>query len=708
MSLSEKQTKRWWEEELLLLYHTSMGTVPGFSWENKWQEHADPAIEVDVVAAANALQTHCISFMNGHITNKFCYFKSEHFKEQRRDYLAAYLTKSRVAGYRTIVYFNVHAVKPDFGQDHPDWRQIYYNGTPKDDLYGVETTMCVNTGFRDWVRDVCLDLCKYPIDGIFFDGPCFFMDCCYCQNCQKLYREQHGTDMPPKEPGHPNLRKLAFFQAESLRRFFEHSNTAIKAVRPDVALYGNSGPRGEAYYAIARNNRILIKSQDILLAEGGFVYGQLSIQPVWRPGSNAKYYETQAGGKPTIIGISSAHGPWRSYYRPDAELRLTLAQAVVHGSGATSGGFKWFREQPAFEKIAFDFRFFRENQNAYIKTKSRAKTAILWPEDSINFYGKPEVLHGDFTQGGQKGEKVGDIHEEFNGFYDALLKNHICCDIIDEESVRNENIGKYDLLILPNVSCTGQVFDKRFRKYVRDGGNVLASFETSICDENGARGEDLSLADVFGIHMLRTPLQPFPHFYFFRQDSQSEVFADILPKLLPAPLISSEVTVNGATVISPHSIKFKGWDGSEIIPSEFPAITMNNFGKGKAVYLAGVFGSHYWRYKQLDIRLLLRNLFNWLNKTDIELENAPTSVELVHREANDGAREMVHLINYTGGLTRPFESIQTLENITIRIRSPRQKVRALRMGAKLITEREGAWLKFSLPRLEIFETIIME
>jgi len=170
-----------------------------------------------------------------------------------------------------------------------------------------------------------------------------------------------------------------------------------------------------------------------------------------------------------------------------------------------------------------DYKFFSDNRDYYFNTRSMARVAIVWPEDSINFYAKPSVLHGDFTQGGQKGEKTGDINEEFNGFYDALLKAHIPCDIIDEESVRKEDIFKYDLLILPNVGCTGKEFDDRLKEFVREGGNVIASFETSICDECGNRGSDLSLSDLFGIKMLRTPLKPFPHFYFFRQENRKDL-----------------------------------------------------------------------------------------------------------------------------------------------------------------------------------------
>ncbi len=708
MKTSKNNNPRWWEEEPLMVYETHLSTLPGFTCENNWQQKTDPAIEVDVIKATNALQTHLLHIIPGHLTNQFCYFKSDKFREQRRDYLAAYLKKSRKAGYRTIIYFNVHAIKPAFGADYPEWRQIRYNGTAIDDLYGIETSFCVNSPWRNWVRDVCLDLCKYPIDGIFFDGPCMFWNCCYCEHCKKKYREQYGTEIPPKEAGHPELKKLASFQAESLGSFIGYCNQAIKSVRPDVALYTNAGAREEPYYAVGRNNRVQIKDQDILAAEGGFVYGALSTQPVWKVGSNAKYYQTQAAGKPTGVFNSSAHGPWRSYALSDAEYLLAMVQAPIHGSGVWGSGFQWRKDQPIFPKIASHYKFFSDHRDVYFKTRPKARVAIVWPEDSINFYGKPQVLHGDFTQGGQKGETVGDISEEFDGFYDALIKNHIPCDIIDEDSVRSEDIARYDLLILPNVGCTGKAFDDRLREYVRNGGNVVASFETSICDENGIRKEDLSLADVFGIKMLRTPLKPYPHFYFFKQDSWKEIFTDIHPPLLASPLISTEVALAGAKTVSPYSIKFKGWDGSEILPSEFPAITRNDFGKGRAVYMAGVFGGQYWNYKQMDIRLLLRNLYMTLSRQEVVLVNAPTSVEVTHRETGDGKREVVSLINYTGGLTRPFEKIETLKNITIRILSAKKKAKALRMKKNLPITRKGEWLKVTLPLLDIFETIVFE
>jgi hypothetical protein len=693
----------WWEREPLLIYEVTMFTMPGYSMGNNWQQSADPAVEAGDVAAANALQTHQASIITGHLTNRFCYFKSPRFKENRRDYLAAYLEKSRKAGFRTIVYFNVHAVKPEFGADQPEWRQVRSDGTPIDGIYGVETSFCVNSPWRDWVRDVCLDLCRYPIDGIFFDGPCLFAGCCYCPHCQKLYQESFGKEIPPKEAGRPETRDLARFQAESLRRFLEHSNSAIKSVRPDMLLYCNAGPREEPYYLIGRNNRVLIQSQDVLAAEGGFVYGELSGQPVWRVGSNAKYYQTQAAGKPTLVFMSPSHGPWISANLSEPELQLAFSQAPIHGSGIWFSAFHWFRDQTAFQKIAGDFKFFSDHRDVYFGTRSRARTAVVWPADALNFYKSP----ADSPEARQNREPTGDIHDEFSGFYDALIKSRVPCDILDEESLRREDIGRYSLLVLPNAACTGKDADGRLVEYVRGGGRIIASFETSLCDESGRRRGDFGLADLFGVRLLRSPVKPYPHFYFYKREDWPEIFSGIQAELLPAPLVSCEIALNGAREISPFSIKFKGWDGSEILPSEFPAVTANQYGKGQAVYLAGPFGEHNWKYKQPEIRVLLKNLFLWLSPPAIALENAPETIEVVHRVTADG-REVVTLINYSGGLSRPFETIEPVDNIIVRVKTAKTGVRALKLGRPLEPRREGDCLVVRLPRLEIFETLVLD
>ncbi len=73
----------------------------------------------------------------------------------------------------TIVYFNVPAVKPEFGAT-PDWRSL--GSTPAaDDHFRHRKSFCSIRLARLGRMSVCL--CRYPIDGIFFDGPCLFANC---------------------------------------------------------------------------------------------------------------------------------------------------------------------------------------------------------------------------------------------------------------------------------------------------------------------------------------------------------------------------------------------------------------------------------------------------------------------------------------------------------------------------------------------------
>ena len=82
----------------------------------------------------------------------------------------------------------------------------------------------------------------------------------------------------------------------------------------------------------------------------------MTTQPYWRQGSNAKYYHTQAAGKPVMVANSPAHSPWRSYYISEPELRLANVQPVIHGAGVWFSCFHWFKDQPAARALAKDYQ----------------------------------------------------------------------------------------------------------------------------------------------------------------------------------------------------------------------------------------------------------------------------------------------------------------------------------------------------------------
>jgi hypothetical protein len=65
------------------------------------------------------------------------------------------------------------------------------------------------------------------------------------------------------------------------------------------------------------------------------------------------------------------------------------------------------------------------------------------------------------------------------------------------------NLGELDrwpVLVLPNVTRMSPEEVQAFRDYVARGGRLYASRETSLSLDDGSRGEDFALAEIFGCH----------------------------------------------------------------------------------------------------------------------------------------------------------------------------------------------------------------
>ena len=228
----------------------------------------------------NAEHFGALSFIGG--ADDRCVFKPA--DERSQDYLRRYLAEAKKRGLHTFIYFNVHSYPPAFEQKHPDWAQRKEDGTPISNVYETNTSMCVNSGYREWCFETVRNIARFPVDGVFYDGPIFFADTCYCAACQEKFKKLYAHKMPSKKVRKGRAaRELLEFQAASLRDFLRDSRAAIKAVNPEIAFYVNGGERG-GNWVTGRLNRMMVVEQDILGSEGGFLNGDLLRTPIWKPG----------------------------------------------------------------------------------------------------------------------------------------------------------------------------------------------------------------------------------------------------------------------------------------------------------------------------------------------------------------------------------------------------------------------------------------
>jgi Hypothetical glycosyl hydrolase 6/Beta-galactosidase trimerisation domain len=647
--------------------------------------------------------------MAGGLDDRHFFFKSGVTTHSNPDFLRAYMPEAHKRGIRVFIYFNVHWYTKAFAEEHPDWRQIRENGKPLDGVYDTGADFCVNTPWRKWCFQVLRDLAAYGIDGVFYDGPVYRPDTCYCHYCREKFRSRFGREMPSKATRRgPAFKDLVDFQAASLADFLHDSRQVLKSINPEIALYMNGGVRG-ANWATDRLNRVLVGEQDLLGSEGGFIGSDLTRVPLWKPGLTARLLESQAPGKPRVIFSAASHKPWTFSILPGPELRLLYADSIANAANVWFGITTFEFDQPEMEPLAAMNAFLRTNAEYYKGTRSEAKAAVVWSDTTANFYSGAgaQLIDVDTVA---RTSKVGDLDAEFSGVTEALLRAHTPFDVIDDATLENEPLARYHAIFLPNVACMSEKAAARIREYVRAGGGLFATLETSLYDDTGLRRKDFALADVFGAadaHRMAGPRR----WDFMRPASRDSLLDGIGREMIPSPEYYVAVSARGARPVLRYTAPLAGrYDGVPPI-SDDPALLVNSFGKGKAVYFTGDFGNTIAAYHTPELLDIAANAVNAMAPPAFELAGAPGSVEAVLRSQNNGTRLLLHLVNFTGEMTRPIRRVVPLDHVTVSFADlgPVKKAYTL-MGRQAVVAGKNAQgrMEFALPRIAEYEVLVIE
>ena len=84
--------------------------------------------------------------------------------------------------------------------------------------------------------------------------------------------------------------------------------------------------------------------------------------------------------------------------------------------------------------------------------------------------------------------------------------------MVHDRMLSTANIDRFKTLILPNIAALSEEQCQQLRDFVRRAGSIVATYETSPCDEQGNMRKNLGLADLFGASFVsrvntKTPLQ---------------------------------------------------------------------------------------------------------------------------------------------------------------------------------------------------------
>ncbi|MEA4824191.1 MAG: beta-galactosidase trimerization domain-containing protein [Clostridiaceae bacterium] len=613
------------------------------------------------------------------------------------------LSESRRAGIREIIYINTHCFGYRSYETHSDWAEVGRDGKAFH-AYDVNYYTCLNSPWRQEFFRTLRRVASFDIDGIFLDGPIMLRDGCFCPACQEKFRTAYGRSLFDATDDE-RMR----FNTDVVTDFLRETYETLKSINPELLLYiNNSALRADV---TGSNTRRCAPYTDMLGAEGGFCWVNPRF-PLWHVSPMAKILESQAGGKPTIIFTAGDHKPWSHFAHTAAETRIFYWQSVANGAGVwyTMHGGEYMMETEGGRAAVDCNRFIRAHRDLYAHTKPVSRVALLWSQDSANYYSS-SVERTDFTAAVTLGKDAsavkGNHYNALMGFYEALTRSHVQFDIIDEANVTEGWLSRYDTLIAPTAGCMSDAVADGIRAFVKTGGTFVSTFDTGFYNADGTPCAP-KLADVQGFSKVsRVVLYPNAGTGYARIGADSPVTANMSCKLIPTPDRALDVVPITGVRVSMEFLEPMGGRYEPLTDKAYPAILENDYGKGKSVFFTGTVGEFFHEMTLPDYRRLFINAVT--ERADpVIRSNAPGSVEMVLRERDGKYR--LHLINLTGEMGRPFENILPLHDVSVELSvgHPLKDARCV-TNAKVCdfeTIKDGC--RFALPIIYDYELLTIE
>lgn len=618
--------------------------------------------------------------------------------------------------------------------DHPSWRRIPTNTTqiPEIDLkqFPHGGMLCLLGPYGDFFIEVLAeiqtkfpDVAAYSFDGLHYGGVC------YCEHCRANFRKDTGKEIPNTDMNNPEFRRYQHWADRKMEDVVRRAQDRLKKINPDVALVTwttNAGRFGH-FMSIPRNmpsrmNLLLdAPDQEFWLDEtnrGNSIVPAFANAYIW-----ASTNHRVAFSEPYLM----THGnPYGNDSFPASEILRRMLLAATHGAmPSIAVGQSQRLQQGVYD--AMDEIQRRKSWLTHKKPEPWA--AIVMSDNTRNFYGR----------------SAGHVEERYManvlGMFRMATEEHLQATVINDWNLNEADLARYSVLIMPNTACLDDSQARAVRDFVKRGGGLVATQDTSLFDEFGTPRKNFALDDVFGVRYAGVPTSgPVPK--EVDVNFEKAIGADYWEKRKnvfdfklngDSPLNVGKVK----TLIAGDPVTFKG-PAVSVVPQgsakvtatfrtknanavSYPGAIEHQIGLGKAIYLPAGFDAAYYMYPYPYQRGLLKNAVERVAKTPMPVSvSAPMCVNsTVMRQNKAGERLIVHLfndINTTGGHAMPHDDVPLREEtlpihdivITFRVEDKIGKVTWQPDGNELPTVRTAKEVKVTVPKLMVHGMVVAE
>lgn len=617
----------------------------------------------------------------------------------------------RKLGMNVVARTDSHACHQDVYDAHPDWIAVDEHGNKRRHWADKDfwVTCALGPYNFEFMTDVHREIMtKYMADSIFtnrWGGS----GMCYCEHCQKNFRDFSGMDLPrTRDPKDPARRQYMLWHPQRLFELCRVWDSAIKEINPNASYLANAG--GGALSEL--NMRTFAQLAPMAVADR---QSRRGLMAPWAAGMSAKEYRATMGMKPlaglTCVGIDD-NNRWKDSVTSGEEIRMWMVDGLAHNYRPT---FTKFDAKPFdmrwFAPVEQVFNWHYANEKYMRNEKSLARVGLVYSQQTGAYYGFPDAR--------------AKVEDPILGFYQALVEARIPFDMVHDQLLDSEHVNQFHTLILPNIACLSDAQCEQINAFVRNGGGIIATLETSLYNETGTRRSDFGLASLFGASFAGKVEGPMLNSYLNLQKDASGRVNPLLAGLGDTQRIINgthqvQVTAKGDSLPTPLRIEptYPDLPMEAVFPRanavHDPGVYMREAGKGRVVYFPADIDRTFWDVLAGDHALVLRNAVLWANNESAPLEVAGKGVlDVAVWQQKDSVT--AHLVNLTNPmmLKGPLREIIPISKQTVRIRFPKDgrrvsKAHLLVAGTEVPFREEDGAVVVEVPAIELHEVVALD
>jgi len=471
---------------------------------------------------------------------------------------------------------------------------------------------------------------------------------CFCRYCIEKYRRENNSELPQMPDWDSEVYRKSFLwryrvNVNGIKRIYE----TVKAKCREAVLVYNSHPLGWK----GRANKIVELARDYI----DVIFAECSEADYQPPGFIAEMVKLSlavSGGKPVWASRNSFHMCLTTAVTTPVAIRQGLREAFIAGGYPLYLVFSTaFANDPRVDRgVAQVYRELEKLEEYMEDSEPLRYAAILFSNRSRDWGGRDRPDH---------------VTDSFRGFYYALTWHRLPVTYICDTDLDEARLEGFKVIVLANAYSLSKKAAKTVADFSEKGG-VVASYLTSIMDEQGNFMEEFGLSEVLGVSYEGVVEIPWSYVKVIKSHEVlgelkegslilwGDFDREFIDSRVPAGIANhAKVSLLNeakalARVVAPRTVFGYEYENGRSPPQpgaelNAPAIVVRE--EARTVYFSGQIGRIYWRIGMPDLETLIVNSVLWSGGLPPLEVKGPGLIQVEAYKRS--GQIIVHLLNLT-------------------------------------------------------------